>query len=122
MNFMNSEVYSMMDELHLCMEALNKRKRPSLSPSLARFLHSFAKALIEVANVVVREITELWQVLVAAIHKATAVFVQTTLVPLAEACRRWRLYKLLKRVVGKGPAWWLAGHWPRRLLPRWRIA
>lgn len=118
MRFMNAKVYSMMDELSLRIDELNRRERPSTpSPDFA-LLQSVIDAIQAAVEIVVREVAALWQMLVAAIEEVRAVLVPH-LCRLAETFGRWRLYKKLKGIIGKRAAWYVAERCPAWLV--WRL-
>lgn len=120
MSFMNSEVYGMIDELGLLMAMLEKRKRPSLLPEgLEALFSSLIDAITGVADAALQAMTELWQAIAEVVASAVRAL-SKHITPWVEFCRRSQLYKHLKRAVGERAAWYLAEHWPRRWLPRWR--
>lgn len=119
MRFMNAKVYYMMDELSLRMDELNRRERPSTPSPDFSFLQPMIDAILEAAEVVMREVAALWQELVAAINEMAAVLVPH-ICRLGEVFGRWRLYEKLKGVIGERAAWYVAERCPARLM--WRFS
>lgn len=114
MNFMNADVYSMMDELGELVQALKERERPSTpSPDI-----SALQPLIDAVDIVMTKVAALWQEVVAVIKEAVSVLVPLVC-RLVDSFGRWHLYKKLKCVIGKRAAWYLAERCPAWLL--WRL-
>ena len=113
MRFMNATVYSMMDELSLRMDELNRRERPSTpSPDI-----SALQPLIDAVEIVMTKVAALWQELVTAIKEAVAVLMPH-ICRLGELFGRLRLFEKLKGIIGTRAAWYVAERCPSRLLRR----
>lgn len=111
MRFMNAKVYSMMDELSLRMDELNRRERPSTpSPDI-----SVLQPLIDAVDIVMAKVAALWQEVVVVIKEAVAVLVPH-ICRLGEVFGRWRLYEKMKGIIGERAAWYVAEHCPARLM------
>lgn len=114
MNFMNAEVYGMMDQLGELMQAFKERERPLADDPFEAFVQKVA--------FVVQKIKEIFEIISEMAQLALITLRQlielNNFLELDDLNRRDDLHSWLTPYVGKRVAWHLAIHWPRRWLPR----